>query len=125
MDDATPAEWLVDLETVKQISDETAHKHLKKRTEPLTANAVCIPRIDWEFVARMEDVLDLYADADDHYFPVVCFDECPIPALPGQRRYDHHYRREGTVNLFIAFCPCQGWRHITVTDARNGILPCK
>ena len=78
----------------------------------------------------MEDVLDLYAEANDPYFPVVCFDECPIqlvsevrqpiPALPGQRRrYDYHYRREGTANLFIAFCPRQGWRHITVTDRRT------
>jgi len=86
--------------------------------------------VDWEFVARMENVLDLYAEADDPYFPVVCFDECPlqlvsevrqpIAALPGQRRrYDYHYRREGTANLFIAFCPRQGWRHITVTERRT------
>lgn len=78
----------------------------------------------------MEDVLDLYAEADDHYFPVVCFDECPlqlvgevqqpIAAQPGQRRrIDYHYRREGTANLFIAFCPRQGWRHITVTERRT------
>lgn len=81
-------------------------------------------------MARMEDILDLYAEADDRYYPVVCFDECPIQlvsevrqpiaAEPGQRRrYDYHYRREGTANLFIAFCPSQGWRHITVTDRRT------
>jgi len=86
--------------------------------------------VDWAFVARMEDILDLYAEADDRYYPVVCFDECPIQlvsevrqpiaAEPGQRRrYDYHYRREGTANLFIAFCPSQGWRHITVTDRRT------
>jgi hypothetical protein len=78
----------------------------------------------------MEDILDLYAEADDRYYPVVCFDECPIQlvsevrqpitARPGQRRrYDYHYRREGTANLFIAFWPGQGWRHITVTDRRT------
>jgi len=78
----------------------------------------------------MEDILDLYAEADDRYYPVVCFDECPIQlvsevrqpiaAEPGQRRrYDYHYQREGTANLFIAFCPAQGWRHITVTDRRT------
>ena len=78
----------------------------------------------------MEDVLDRYAEADDRYFPVICFDECPIQlvsevrqpiaAEPGQRRrYDYHYQREGTANLFIAFCPRQGWRHITVTDRRT------
>jgi len=78
----------------------------------------------------MEDILDLYAEADDRYYPVVCFDECPIQlvsevrqpiaAEPGQRRrYDYHYQREGTANLFIVFCPAQGWRHITVTDRRT------
>jgi hypothetical protein len=86
--------------------------------------------VDWEFVARMEDILDLYAEAEDPLFPVVCFDECPyqlishtqqpIPAQPGQRRrYDYHYRREGTCNLFVFFCPRQGWRHVSVTDRRT------
>ena len=78
----------------------------------------------------MEDILDLYAEADDPLFPVVCFDECPyqllshtrqpIPAAPGKRRrYDYHYRREGTCNLFMIFCPRQAWRHVTVTDRRT------
>lgn len=78
----------------------------------------------------MEDILDLYAEAEDPFFPVVCFDECPyqlishtrqvIQAEPGKRRrYDYEYRREGTCNLFIFFCPRQGWRHIAVTDRRT------
>jgi hypothetical protein len=78
----------------------------------------------------MENILDLYAEADDRYFPVVCFDECPIqlvsevrqpvPARPGQRRrYDYHYQRQGTANLFVVFCPRQAWRHITVTERRT------
>ncbi len=78
----------------------------------------------------MEDLLDLYAEAGDPWFPVVCFDECPVqlvsevrqplPAAPGRRRrYDYHYHREGTANLFMFFCPRQGWRHVTVTDRRT------
>jgi len=78
----------------------------------------------------MEDVLDLYAEAEDAYYPVVCFDESPYqlvsharqpqPAQPGQRRrYDYHYQREGVCNLFIFFCPRQGWRHVSVTDRRT------
>jgi hypothetical protein len=31
----------------------------------------CIPRVDGEYVARMEDVLDLYAEAPDPKRPVV------------------------------------------------------
>ena len=56
----------------------------------------CIPQVDGDYVARMEDVLDLYAEAPDPKRPVVCFDESPtqligevrqpIPAAPGQPR---------------------------------------
>src|SRR5262249_9618916 len=35
----------------------------------------CIPQVDGTFVARMEDVLGLYAEAPDPKRPVVCFDE--------------------------------------------------
>lgn len=70
------------------------------------------------------------AEAADPLYPVVCFDECPYqlvshtrrvqPARPGQRqRYDYEYRREGSCNLFICFCPRQGWRHITVIARRT------
>ena len=58
----------------------------------------CIPEVDADYVARMEDVLDLYAEATDPKRPVVCFDESPIQligevrsrsAKPGQiERYD-------------------------------------
>ncbi len=54
----------------------------------------CIPQVDGSYVARMEDVLDLYAEEADPMRPVVCFDESPtqligevrepIPAAPGQ-----------------------------------------
>jgi hypothetical protein len=57
----------------------------------------CIPQVDAEYVARMEDVLDLYAEPRDPKRPVVCFDESPIQLIgevppiqvPGQiERYD-------------------------------------
>ncbi len=59
-----------------------------------------------DFVAHMEDVLDLYAEPYNPERPVVCFDETstqmladarpPMPAAPGQpRREDYEYRREG------------------------------
>ena len=78
----------------------------------------------------MEDILELYAEAHDPYYPVVCFDERPyqlvahtrepLPAQPGRRqRYDYHYRRMGTCNLFVIFAHRLGWRHVTVTDRRT------
>ena len=80
-----------------------------KTTSSRRKDMWCIPHIDGEYVARMEDVLDLYAQVPDPKRPVVCFDESPthligearqpIQAVPGQReRYDCEYRRNGTVN---------------------------
>ncbi len=72
-----------------------------------------------DFVAHMEDVLDLYAEPYNPERPVVCFDETsaqlladawpPLPAEPGQpRREDYEYRQEGTHNLFLACEPLTG-----------------
>jgi hypothetical protein len=83
-----------------------------------------------EFVWRMEDILDLYAEPYDPQYPLVCFDESPyqlvsevcqpLPVRPGQpRRYDYEYRRAGTCNLFMFFEPLQGWRHVKVTARRT------
>jgi len=39
------------------------------------------PDQDAEFVANMEDVLEIYAQAYDPQQPVVCLDEQPVPLL--------------------------------------------
>jgi hypothetical protein len=78
----------------------------------------------------MEDVLDLYAEPYDPCRPTVCFDESPVqligevkeplPTQPGQpARYDYHYRRNGTRNLFVITHPLAGWRHVKVTERRT------
>jgi hypothetical protein len=78
----------------------------------------------------MEDVLDLYAEAPDPRRPRVCFDERPVQlvaetrqpvtAAPGRpARVDYEYKRNGTANLFLAFCPEAGWRRVDVTDRRT------
>ena len=83
-----------------------------------------------EFVANMEDVLDLYAEPYDPQRPVVCFDETstqllaetrpPMPPRPGlPLRQDYEYRREGTRNLFLACEPLAGWRQVAVTQRRT------
>jgi DDE superfamily endonuclease len=45
-----------------------------------------IPQVDGECVARMEDVLDLYAEAPDPKRPVVCFDESPMQLIGETRQ---------------------------------------
>ena len=85
-----------------------------------------------EFVARMEDVLDLYQPAYHPERPVVCFDETsrqltgevrrPIEAAPGRvARYDTEYQRNGTRNLFMICEPKGGWRHVAVTERRTAV----
>jgi len=80
----------------------------------------------------MEDVLELYQEAYDSAYPVVCFDESPyqlvselrkpLPAAPNQpARIDYEYRREGTCNLFMLFEPQRGWRHVDVTPQRRAV----
>ncbi len=83
-----------------------------------------------DFVWRMEDVLDLYAEPYDAMRPVVCFDELPYqlqrdvlapqPCVPGHpARQDYEYERRGTCNLFMSFQPRQGWRQVDVTAQRT------
>ena len=83
-----------------------------------------------EFVAAMEDVLDLYAEPYDADRPVVCFDEtstqllaevrAPLPVRPGRpRRQDYEYRRGGTRNIFLTCEPLAGWRHVAITERRT------
>jgi hypothetical protein len=91
-----------------------------------------IPTVSGEFVARMEDVLDLYAEPVDPTRPVVGMDECPyqlveevrqpLPCRLGQpERYDSEYKRAGTCNLFMVVAPQLGWRHVDVTERRTKI----
>jgi hypothetical protein len=83
-----------------------------------------------EFVAAMEDVLDLYTEPYDPKRPAVNFDETskqliretrkPLPTAPRRpARYDYEYERNGTRNLFMLVEPQTGWRHITVTERRT------
>jgi transposase len=102
-----------------------AENHLK----PWRRDMWCIPKVDAEYVARMEDVLDLYAEEPDPNLPVICFDESPfqligevrepIPAKPGQlERFDCEYKRNGTANLFVFLDVHRSWRRVKVTDRR-------
>jgi hypothetical protein len=78
----------------------------------------------------MEDLLDVYHRPFDPKRPLVCVDEvpaqlvgearCPLPPRPGApARYDYEYRRNGVANLFLAFQPLTGWRHVAATQRRT------
>ncbi len=108
-------------------------RYSKKRTEALEEERVVYPQGgSGEFVARMEDVLDLYGEDYDPERPVVCFDETskqlieetrtPIAPRAGRlKRYDYEYKRNGTRNLFMFCEPKGGWRHVEVTERRAAV----
>lgn len=90
------------------------------------------PEHNAEFVAAMEDVLEVYHRPYDPQRPVVCFDEAskqliketraPIPTVPGRpATSDYEYERNGTANLFMMFEPLAGQRHIQVTERRTAV----
>jgi len=124
------ADAMVKLTEHESLSHETVRRRLAENgLKPWRKDMWCIPKVDGEYVARMEDVLDLYAEAPDPTRPVVCFDESPvqligevrrpIPAEPGQlERYDYEYRRNGTVNLFVCIDVHRPWRKVKVTERR-------
>ncbi len=116
-----------------ELSRETVRRRLKEnKLKPWQQDMWCIPQVDGTYVARMEDVLDLYAEKPDPKRPVVCFDESPtqligevrqpIAAAPGQpRRYDYEYRRNGTMNLFVFLDAHRPWRTVKVTEQRTAL----
>jgi hypothetical protein len=85
-----------------------------------------------EFVAAMEDVLEVYHRPYDPQRPVVCMDECskqligevrePLPPKPGRlAKYDSEYERKGTANVFMAVEPLAGKRTTQVTERRTRV----
>jgi transposase len=112
------------------VSRETVRRRLaENHLKPWRKDMWCIPKVDGEYVARMENVLDLYAEEPDPQRPVVCFDESPTqligevrqptPAKPGQlERYDYEYKRNGTANLFVFLDAHRPWRKVKVTTSR-------
>jgi hypothetical protein len=85
-----------------------------------------------EYVAAMEDVLEVYHRPYDPLRPLVCMDECskqligevrtPLPCQPGRiAKYDSEYVRRGTANIFMAVEPLAGKRKVRVTERRTRV----
>ena len=125
------ADAMVRLTPHRSLSSETVRRRLaENELKPWLKKMWCIPKVDAEFVARMEDVLDLYAETPDEKHPVVCFDETPrqligesrvpVAAEPGRpARFDYEYVRNGTANVFMFVDAHRPWRHAKVTDRRT------
>lgn len=89
------------------------------------------PAQNAEFVANMEDILEVYRLPYDPKIPTVCMDEQPvqligetrkiIPAEPGKpEREDYEYERNGTAEIFMFAEPLSGKRYVSVRERRTG-----
>lgn len=124
---------LVRLTDHESLSIETTRRRLQeKELKPWQKKMWCIPKLDADFVAQMEHILDLYAEPPDAAKPVVNFDEAlkqlvadirkPKPMKPGQTaKQDYEYRRVGTANIFLFFDRHRGWRKAKPTERKGNI----
>lgn len=85
-----------------------------------------------EFVACMEDVLDIYEMSYNPMLPVVCMDEKPYQLLgeakdswvmrPGDnKKIDTEYVRNGTCSIFAFVEPLGRRHHVSVRKQRTAI----
>jgi hypothetical protein len=90
------------------------------------------PEHNADFVAHMEEVLDLYQRPYDPRCPLVNMDEkpvqliqetrTPLPAKPGKpQRYDYDYERVGTAHVFLFTEPLTGWRTLDIAEHRTAV----
>lgn len=90
----------------------------------------CIPEMTDEYVERMLDLVEIYERPYDSDYPVVCFDEKskqllgntrePLPVKSGKpKRIDYEYKRNGTINIFVATEPKGKKRYTFVTKHRK------
>jgi hypothetical protein len=90
------------------------------------------PQQSAEFVAHMEDVLEVYHRPYDPARPVICMDEqpvqliketrVPLPAAPGRpAAVDYEYERNGTANVFMFTEPLAGWRRTSIRERKTAL----
>lgn len=88
------------------------------------------PEHNGDFVARMEQVLELYKRPYDPRRPVVCMDESPRQLIRETRapllarrgmaaRHDYEYERCGVCNVFMAVEPLAGRRLVRITERKT------
>lgn len=88
------------------------------------------PESNAEFVANMEEVLEIYERPYNACVPVVCMDEQPVQLTKEVRapiqatqshpkRIDYEYERAGTASIFLFAEPLAGWRSVKARERRT------
>lgn len=118
---------VVQLGYADSFSYETVRRLFKNTLKPWQVQEWCIPEASADFVAAMEDVLELSESPYDPLHPVVCYDESPkqligevcafFPVRPGMTaRQDTEYCRNGVRDLMMIFEPKRGWREVLMME---------
>ena len=123
---------VVELGIVEAASYTTIYRVLKENELKPHKNKYWVipPEKDADFVAAMEDTLEVYTRPRDPARPVICLDETsrqltrekrtPLPRGPGrEERIDYEYERAGVANVFMLFVPLEGKRHVCVRKRRT------
>lgn len=90
------------------------------------------PKENSEFVAAMENILDLYQQPYDKDYPIVCMDEQPVQLInevkipvpetkEHPKRIDYEYKRNGTASIFMFAEALKGWRKVEVRKHRKKV----
>lgn len=94
----------------------------------------CIPpKQNAEFVAHMEDILEVYSREYNENRPVICMDEKPFQLLDDviepmpmdkenhSEKYDCEYERKGSCSIFMFTEPLGQWREAHALPQRTAL----
>ncbi len=127
------SERMVQMKYIDSISHTSVGKVLRANSlKPHLVQEWCIPKEQSaEFVACMEDVLEVYSRPYDERYPVVCMDEKPLQLLGEARKghrkedgsmiQDSEYVRNGTCSIFLFTEPLAGFRHAKALEHRTKV----
>lgn len=102
----------------------------KSRLKPWQKQQWCVGQIDGEYLACMEDVLDLYQQSEQKGVVRLCLDErpcqllddvlVPLPMKEGKPlREDYEYKRMGSCVVFMVYDTDKGIRYGKISQTRK------
>lgn len=125
------ADKFISLSDMEVVSTETIRRRFKENDlKPWQKKMWCVGKMNADYIAQMEHILDLYAQPENSMEPVVNFDEAmkqlvsdvhsPTATKPGQvAREDYEYKRVSVANIFMFFDRHRGWRKAKATQNKK------
>ena len=123
-------EKVIEAGVVNSIHRDTVRIILREHDfKPWQQKMWCIPKLDKDYIGKMEDVLEVYERDFSSERPLICLDEKMVHltedtrascgGYPGKvKKVDFEYKRNGSANVFCAVLPKEGF-YITEVTARR------